>query len=615
MYAGPSSYGANLKRPGERDELLCFLDSDYSDVEFGYKLDTLAGKRFQLTVVVVLDCCFSGGATREAGIRESGVRQRSLPDAPPSPSQGRTSGYDGIDGIDGVDDGDCTSRNVQRSQSWLVRDRHYNVIAACREHETAKEAKDSSGIYHGLLTQCLIEILSSIDRNIFTAHTEFTYSDLEGVLKAKLRARIRECIETGTLPKNCQQHPLFIGKRNKILFDSRKTLEKYQPVSAHVVHVAARSESTMVLTLDKGAAAGINKGDLFSISEPGKTWLRRLTSRDSTDGEIKVTAVQSFSSLATVCVQPGGAARGNTSRRVGQSRIITIGWRATLTKSIRMTEARLEYSQERSLWDRRTINKIKNSWTKEVYNALPVHLSFPTEGPSCSTNSTSVRFHVKLRDQKLIICGPQKRRLTHLPAIDAHQDDPTQKLMYYFRHLGAFFLISELRQDEGRVNVLRGRYRISFKEEYRDNEPSCKITFVNNYDKVLYITVMALTPLYGVQQIFPGRDEGEGDRVRVGATWEENVDFEVPPYLKQRARTTTRSGERHVDVESSYMTDVLKVFIASEPVDFRHYELKDITDAIDANDNYARNPKNTSKPRPEAWCVEEKKIVTRITAD
>ncbi|KAF4609802.1 hypothetical protein G7Y89_g15821 [Cudoniella acicularis] len=128
----------------------------------------------------------------------------------------------------------------------------------------------------------------------------------------------------------------------------------------------------------------------------------------------------------------------------------------------------------------------------------------------------------------------------------------------------------------------------------KDAVSSWKISFENLHSKILFVTALNLTLLYGIQQILPYQ-EGYGVPVEPNKNIEDIFDIEVP-----RSLAKAYSGS------SFMMRDVVKVFTATERIDFRDYELRILEDTVP----HSFRDMKPRKANVRAWCVEDKDIVT-----
>lgn len=249
---GPTRH-PDIKSAAAQDERLCFFDNEVTDVEFGKKLDVMSEPPHSLVLFVTLDCCFSGGASRwgnDTAVRckPEDISRRGEP-----------------------------SENVRRDatprQSWLYRDRGYNVMAACQPYEKSAEGPDRSGYVHGAFTSHLISQLNNLgDHRAVT-----TYGRFQGVLETALKAN---------LSKVTTQKPMHLGPPNRMLFQSL-TCNRSDKVS-YVVR-ANQDE----VEIEKGQASGARIGDVYRLSHPGKPHSESVT--------CITTKLKEYSSCAQFC--------------------------------------------------------------------------------------------------------------------------------------------------------------------------------------------------------------------------------------------------------------------------------------------------------------------------
>lgn len=191
----------DLKSDTTHDELLCFLDTDIADVELGKRLDELCENG--LVVLVTLDCCFSGGATRlgqEFRVRCMPRDKPSVKDTCQAEPQASTPEEDNVPLT-----ASWNVRNASLGRGWLHRERHYNVLAACQEHELAWEHRDPGKRWGGLLTSSLIDCY----RELQTCRDPITYSRIQGALEAFVKRKLNK------------QQPIMIGNPHRVLFGSQ----------------------------------------------------------------------------------------------------------------------------------------------------------------------------------------------------------------------------------------------------------------------------------------------------------------------------------------------------------------------------------------------------------
>lgn len=555
------------KSKSAQDEMLCFInDEDLRDVEFGERLDNMAASPNQLVVLATLDCCFSGGATR--GAKDYGLRCRpqnrtSMAVSPAAGAAGSESGYP--DEI-GTSRG---SRDATLVHSWLYRDRDYNAIAACQPYETAKERPDAEGHWHGVLTSCLVSSLTSIGGK----RKFMTYKDLHGILEVKISRQLG----------GKKQQPIQIGEQNRILFDARKIPWDNSRAHAHVQELQPDR-----VVIDKGIALGVSFGDRYRIYDPSKlqTDFKSTIVQGNGEGavEVIIISVQDFSSEAKIYVAPGTAASWDLTQ-------VQVGWFATLINRADAVHA-LICTERMDI----ATAEIQRSWQTHIDPAMPIQLVFMEDEDDTSLKETP-RFIVEQDSQSsFTILDSEQKPFENFLKLPVDSPDLAKRLMYLLRHLQKFLRVREMKTLS---NGSQSPFRLSIEEtqDKGDNTnavSSWKISFENLHTTTLFIAVLNLTPLYGIQQILPYQD-GYSVPVEPGKNIEEIFDIEVPEVL---AEAYCKSSFR--------MTDVVKVFITTEQVDFSDYRLRNLENTMPRN---FRDMK-PRKANVRTWYVEDKEIFT-----
>ncbi|KAH8150929.1 uncharacterized protein LAJ45_05111 [Morchella importuna] len=241
VYIHYSGHGArvktsypNLKGVGGYDEAIAphniGCGGQYlRDVELAILLDAMVKKGLILTVV--LDCCHSGGATRDGntavargidGVDETvshDQRRQPIP-VPPGLTESLKKSY----------------RSIDRELWWDPQG--YELIAACRLHEKANEDL-IEGQWHGVLTYHLLLFLKSGGLNL-----------THGMLHRRLQVQI-------TQDWNGQQTPVFSGKSNRYFFGSEEA-------GSFHTHTVKKVEGN-TLILDAGKAHGVMVNSEYAI--------------------------------------------------------------------------------------------------------------------------------------------------------------------------------------------------------------------------------------------------------------------------------------------------------------------------------------------------------------
>lgn len=559
------------KSKSAQDELLCFInDEDLRDVEFGERLDNMAASPNQLVVLATLDCCFSGGATRGGKdyMLRCKPRSRFSMIGSPATEEGEPDSVypDDIGRSRGM-------RDASLVQSWLYRDREYNAIAACQPYETAKERPDAEGRWHGVLTSCLVSSLTSIGRR----RKFMTYKALDGILEVKISQKLG----------GKKQQPVQIGDQNRILFDARKIPWDDSHVHAHVQEL-----QTDRVVIDKGIALGVGFGDRYQLHDPSKqqTDFKLPVVKGNGEGavEVIIISVQDFSSEAKIYITPETGASWDL-------RQVQVGWFATLVHRADAVHALIRPNASKEL-DMAT-EEIQRSWQTYIDPAMPIRLVFMADEDDI-TLGEAAKFTVKQDNQSsFIILDSEQKPFENYPKLPVDSPDLAKRLMYLLRHLQTFLRVLEMKTPS---NGSQPPFCLSIEEteDKGDNKnavSSWKINFKNIHFTTLFIAVLNLTPLYGIQQILPYQD-GYNVPVEPNKNIEEIFDIEVPESLAEAYNSP-----------SFMMTDVVKVFITTEQVDFRDYKLGNLESTVPHN---FRDMK-PRKASVRAWYVEDKKIFTR----
>lgn len=218
-----SGHGARLptvvtgkKGPGASDECLVPCDAAaprgegggfLRDVELHALLLRLAARGLQVTLI--LDCCHSGGVTREAPGITGGLRNRvrGLGDLW-VPLEARTpgplGGWEELAGLwpgrEGAVPPERRVRHVAGTAGWFPQPDGCVLLAACRSTELARESLVGDGRWSGTLTHFLLQAVSELG-------PEPTYRRVH----ERLLAGIRSLFETQTPVLEGDPERIFLG--------------------------------------------------------------------------------------------------------------------------------------------------------------------------------------------------------------------------------------------------------------------------------------------------------------------------------------------------------------------------------------------------------------------
>ncbi|KAL3429315.1 hypothetical protein BDV09DRAFT_200715 [Aspergillus tetrazonus] len=241
-YSGHGSRAPTLRHDVKTttglDEVLVLRGGRHlRDFELGEVLDNLAGKG--LIVLVVLDCCHSGGADRDE-LQVRGID--------------RLPGHENI--LENIPAG-ATERGLGLTRDAAFQDslwqkaRNYTVLAACQPHEKAREIR-RKGKSHGLLTYSMLESLQRLGG----AERPVSYQMLQNHIRARMHIEYNTTLKHLGMNYN-PQHPMILGEQDRVIFGN-DTFRGAQV--AGVVDVQGER-----VHIDIGAPHGVISGDRFAI--------------------------------------------------------------------------------------------------------------------------------------------------------------------------------------------------------------------------------------------------------------------------------------------------------------------------------------------------------------
>lgn len=582
----PTKY-PGLKGKSERDELLCLLGSDLSDVKLGSKLDGLA-KRF--TVVITLDCCHSGGATRgeqstDDLIRcwpreELRTREEIIDDAADEFSSASDEEYEQSDcffgDIEGTTSADeKANRNASRRSSWLHRARNYNVLCACQDNEKARETS-VQGVRQGVWTRAYMEALNELGERRRTER----YAELHKQLRLKIEHW------------GYKQKPLHFGLEDRQIFGANLR-DTSNPFQAYVcsVNVDART-----VKIDRGVIAGVRVDDIYHLTNGDNT----------TDGYAKLQIMSTEHSSATgsyTPVIPDGSVSDSINPQVG--------WIATLEARSESATVRISYDTTgtRVKADEGVLATIRSTWHQYNDPITPILLEFE----DAVSAQRGADFIVRLEQGVFTFRDFQSRELLqHFPTLPVDVTDVTSKIMGLLQHLKRIEDVRRLCSPSSQAS--KKPYRVTFKQRDEDpNAPAGTLTswdlkFKNCSRQQLYVTVINLLPLYGMKMLFPNDDEEQNtvrsaDRIKAGATWKEIIDINMPD-----------ASRRALLVSGSTMKDEFKIFISTQlPHEdaFRTFDLDELK-AGPPSATRAEPRRHRQQSLGDSWWVEPAEIVTKV---
>ncbi|KAH7241206.1 caspase domain-containing protein [Fusarium tricinctum] len=553
-----------VKKGTDLDEVLCTLNEDISDVEMVDLLKELVEDKC-LTVLVVLDCCHSGGADRAGAT----IRCRS-----PSTLADTESAARGV-------------RNATIRDSWFYHDRDHTLIAACQPHELATEYCASDGKTYGAMTYHLVMAIKYLQ----SSKDPVTYEQLQSLLDSYCRAKVR-------------QQPLLLGDRARIMFGKDNLASTVRSLQGSIVRVVNHS-----LILNKGMAHGVSLNDRFWIYPPTERLFGLLTSAANPVAEACVQQVRETQARAVIVDDPTVPEATPTSRPVG------VGWCAQLKRSGNIPIVNLILSNTHNEGSQHARSYIQNEWKKVTDSAgPPVDLRFSSTAtePSLLWIEIHKDFTMSFQDRK-------RTPPPNIPTLKTTDGRIAQKLVSLLPHLCAYQRLVELTPKlmswtpsyEFTITEYDNKDDDWNKENENSNSKSLavwEIRFKNTGTVPIYLTILNLSPVYGISQMFPGQNASS---CAVGVNKEIEpaiIDIEVPNLLRDAAK---EPGFK--------MRDLIKAMITTEQTNFSHYLQADLESWKDLEGPLGLGPSETvgrggrlRVSKVEKLLVDTKEIITLI---
>ncbi|KAI1388438.1 caspase domain-containing protein [Hypoxylon trugodes] len=550
----PTEYG-DLKTGTNKDEVLCTLGEDITDVELGNLLDKL--QEHKLIVCVVLDCCHSGGADRKKAhglAEERRVRCRRQKSSAES-STIRGSRDRCLRGT--------KSRNTVPKESWFYRSRGYNLIAAAQPYEKAREYEDDNNEIYGRMTYHLLKALEAL-RSSFEP---VTYGLLQDILEADCKAISQR--------SGKKQQPIYLGDRDRAVFTA--TVPATVPATgqrsllAGIIHI---DQEKSTVKLNKGSACNISKGDKFRIYDRPSSVFGTVVSSNSPAIEVVVTKVHGLHSQAVFCGE-------STDKRK-----VEVGCLAELSSKAKAAKVYVDMPRKHSS---KVVNRLRVEWSQYVDSKFPLELEFSPPSSTDGLSGLEHEFSSSGGDFDLFVDVGKKSSFTFrnknrelMPhVLPQRSDHPKNSIewMKLLRHLCSYELVANLANSEP---LSPPQFEFKVEEVLADGSnpeahSSWRAHFKNNHSNALYVTILNLTPTYGIHQIFPSYTQFASSRAVEKRK-------EIPELLFNVV--IPKSLKRVVD-PSFCMRDTIKVLVSTEQTNFCHYLLPDLwdTDSSDRDED------------------------------
>jgi hypothetical protein len=550
------------KKTGNYDEVLCTLDEPLTDVEVDGLLDGLAKQK--LAVLVVLDCCHSGGADRDDG--QGAIR------CPSQPAQHAW-----------VKSSDRGDRNAVVSESWFYRGRSHNLLAACQPHEFARERQDDNGSVVGVMSYFLYKAL----RNLQASSQPVTYGKLMEHLESL-------CGGIGSLSR---QQPMHLGDRTRLLFGKDTDQASIEGLHAGIIRVREQS-----IILDKGSVHGIGLGDRFRLYASDQSRFGLLAAGARHAAEAQVDCVKSLAARATILNNPD-----RTPER---------GWFARLAKRANPPIVYFSANDHQN----NAISRLRETWERltSIPAGPPADLRFLLGSGAPAQEPPALRIELREDGTILRFLDGSSTAMEHVPELRLDDEDIAKKLVYLLPHLCSYLRLANLGSVTGHRPAYTFTVRSKDMVDPEELEPAKESTgaplayydvdFQNDSGFPLYLTIFNLGPAYGVEQIFPSQGASSfaispGDRIQTIT-----LGIQAPELLKDASK---QPGFR--------MRDTFKAFITTVEAHFGQYVQPDLESWSEwraqmsdpkPGEEPARNAVRVGQSTPDEFWVDSREIDT-----
>jgi hypothetical protein len=496
-------------------------------LELAYLINNMVTK--ELTVTLVLDCCFSGGVSRHDD--PDSIRSLSYNvevDATYPLHPGKSLSHQA---------GGSVSRDASMLPNWLINPDRYTILAACGPHEVAREVKFEDEQRHGALSYLLLSTLTK----------------LGGSGRTQLDIYHHLC---ATFRKSCpRQNPVLYGNKDLRFFGPLKSEVNWLPIPVI-------KENISNLSLQAGQAHGLCDGDLFTVypfysaeAGSGKTAEDPLIAR-----VIKARALTSDLELMNQVPSLGRIRTGWNARAL--TRFSLRRYPIRLSTSLPYPHQWLEASRERI--------------------SLDIHFTDVCEYP--------FSFHVTLDDLgECEIRDGSNKKILDLPTISRGHERDAGEILDVIERLAWFKHVRDITNKQP-ATIFRELFSVKLINSSGKTFGAGQAIEVGHKDmmelevqnkgcRALYLHVYNLGPRWQIENIFRGTYEviptRDPERGFSGMT-KRKLKMTIPSEMVEKG---------HYQCE-----DIIKVFLTAQPTTFVSLEMPKINESAKMNANRASSP-------------------------
>ncbi len=247
------------------------------DFEVNKLIGQIAAKTPHLTVI--LDCCHSGGATRDPDDASPNAKSRVFE---PTPDMDLTLPPDAVAGQPGG------TRGLDDGGLFPTTDPDYLVVAACQRDEKANEGQEGAETRHGFLTAAL---MAALQNRTAEQRGALRWADIWPTLLAQIDTKVTNLRRT-------PQHPWLLGQGARRVFGG-----PWEPMDPGLT--VTRQDGAY--TIEAGALMGVTEGAELEVYGDQPAFFADLADpakRVAPAGRLRVTKADAARAVA----EPVGAA-------------------------------------------------------------------------------------------------------------------------------------------------------------------------------------------------------------------------------------------------------------------------------------------------------------------
>ncbi|KAK5988195.1 Metacaspase-5 [Cladobotryum mycophilum] len=442
----------SIKGEGEWDECLVPCDvlcggSAITDLELGVTLYLMSKKGLRVTVV--LDCCHSGGATRDddqEDIKSRGLDQNWMHrHLPPQFAEYEAIAKKALSELE-MEDG---ISSLAISTNWLNEPAKYELITACEAHEKAAETDG-----HGVLSYHLLEVLKSAGTNLPT----------HGMLYQRLRGSILAWKRSHKVDQN----PGFAGDTRRCFLSNH--------VAEHVSSIQITTETIgrkPYLYIEAGTMHGVEDGSTYRVYE----WSTTDFNHTNSIATVVVSKAKPTRSLVELC--PG--------HDVGLKDLLTtpgVGYLA------------VEYRLAKN-------NLVQLKWSATTPQTTEL-LEVAEEMNCVFVDHASPRYWIHVKEvhgkDKYLLNDGNDMRIPNIPTFST-----PKSLFLAIKKLERYYKIMHLENTESSLSYsfgIKGK-DIAARSVTMSHGEEFALHIKNKTEKPLRLVVINLQPLYGIERLYP----------------------------------------------------------------------------------------------------------------